>query len=100
MLCQYKDSVATGDKMQIPVEAIAAALSSCFFGLIHDQNQVERTTERNSTADDVSTLRDRLDRYMTCMKEILSLEDMDVKLKEEAFVSIIDKAYIGRLSSI
>lgn len=91
VLCKYKDASASGgDELKMPVEAVVSALCSCYFGLVHDQHQIEKTTERNSTADDVSGLRDRLERYMTCMKEVLELRNVDVKLKEDAFTSIGD----------
>ena len=90
VLNKYKDSVATGEKMRMPVEAVVSSLCSCYYGLLHDQHQVHKTTERNSTADDVQRLKDRLERYMHCMKEILEVGEMDVKLKEEAFTSMGD----------
>ncbi len=90
LVVRFKDSVLSQEEMKMPVEAVKGALSACYYGLLWDQHQIENTTERNSTANDVMALRDKLDRYMGTMREVLTAEGADSGLKEEAFISITD----------
>lgn len=91
VVIRFKDALIAREEMKIPLEAIKSAVCSCYYGLVWDQNQIENTTERNSTADDVMGLRGKLDRYMEVMKELLLTEVQgDNSLKEEAFTSIAD----------
>ncbi|CAB4059132.1 STAG1_2 [Lepeophtheirus salmonis] len=88
---KYKDSMIQdgGNKLlNMPTEAVKSALNACFYGLISDQNYLETASGRESTVSDVEALLDRLNRYMTCMKEILS-SGTNVMLKEEAFTSVL-----------
>jgi len=89
LVVRTKDAVVAGEELKVPNEAVKSALSACYFCLLWDQQQIENTTERNSTAEDVMALRGRLDRYMQTMKEILTSAG-ESSLKEEAFVSITD----------
>ena len=89
VLVKYKDSMINKEELTIPLEAAKCALSSCYFGLVWDRKQLEDTTERNSTADDARRLRERFDRYVDCMREILCLGN-ESTMKEEAFTSIAD----------
>ena len=50
------------EELKIPLEAVKSAVVSCYFGLVWDLWQVKNTTERNSTADDVMSLKNRGDR--------------------------------------
>jgi len=68
LVVRMKDAVLANEELKVPLEAVKSALSACYYCLLWDQQQVENTTERNSTAEDVITLRQRLDRYMQTMK--------------------------------
>ncbi|XP_040580520.1 cohesin subunit SA-1 [Lepeophtheirus salmonis] len=98
---KYKDSMIQdgGNKLlNMPTEAVKSALNACFYGLISDQNYLETASGRESTVSDVEALLDRLNRYMTCMKEILS-SGTNVMLKEEAFTSVCDLLIMFQVAS-
>ena len=63
MMARFKDAVTNNEEFKVPIDAIKSAISSCYYGLIWDQRQIESTPERNS-AEDVQNLRKRLDRFM------------------------------------
>lgn len=89
VIIKYKESMVNKEELKIPVEAVKSALCACFFGLIWDQEYLENTTERDSTANDVIALRKKLDRYVEAMQEVM-LQGTSVLLREEAFISICD----------
>jgi hypothetical protein len=64
------------------------------------QDVLLKTTERDSTANDVLNLRDMLDRYMELMKQIV-LEAPNTGIQGEAFTSIVDLLiFFGRRNNL
>lgn len=67
---KYKEASAAKEET-IPEEAAKSALCACYFGLVWDLHNIQSTTERDSTANDVNGLKARLDKYMEAVQEIL-----------------------------
>ncbi len=86
---KYKEAMMNREEFKIPDEAIKSAIVACFHGLLYDMDYLQLTTERDSTANDVNALRQRLDKYMECMQEVI-LHGNSVLLREEAYLSICD----------
>jgi len=72
----------------IPEEAAKSALCACYFGLLWDLNHIQATIERETTANDVNHLKQKVKLYMESMQEILM--GSSVLLREEAFLCICD----------
>ena len=75
-------------ELKFPEEAAKAALCACFYGLQWDLNYIQSTTERDSTVADVNALKQRLDKYMLAMQEVLAT--CSGLLLEEAYLCICD----------
>ena len=70
-----------------------SAICACFYGLVWDRLYLEETAGRETTGKDVNDLRQRFDKYISMMQEMMfqevNLEGSKV-LREEAFVSVCD----------
>ncbi len=90
LVARFRDAISASEDMKVPVESVRSALAASYYCLLWDQHQIEGTTERNSTGEDVRTLRERLDRYMTVMCDLVSSGETPPEIKEEAFISLTD----------
>ena len=93
ILLKFKESVSNQEEIKLPIEAVRSAICACYYGLIWDRHYLEETAERETTANDVINLRQRFDRYILLMQEMM-FQQVNVEgakvLKEEAFLSVCD----------
>ena len=76
------------EDLRIPEEAAKSALCACYFGLLWDLTHIQRTIDRDTTGSDVNALKQRLDKYMEAMQEVLI--GNSILLREEGFLCICD----------
>ena len=76
------------EEFRIPEEAAKSALCACYFGLLWDLNYIQSTIERETTGQAVTQLKQKVDKYMEAMQEVLM--GSSILLREEAFLCICD----------
>jgi cohesin complex subunit SA-1/2 len=89
LIAKYKEAMSSNKgEIGLPEEAAKSALCACYFGLLWDLNYIQGTIERESTSNAVNSLKQKVQKYMEAMQEVLM--GSSLLLREEAFLCICD----------